>query len=100
MAKPRKSKDFKPSKDPRMDNEYMSWVGDVREAVITLIQKRDTAERDIAADAKVCTATLRNFINGKTMAPRADTLFGLTRALRIPFGIPESFKKKYGIGGR
>lgn len=100
MAKTSKPKDPKPSKDPRMNNAYMTWVGEVREAVIALIQKSDTPPREIAADAKVCVTTLHNFINGKTMAPRADTLFGLTRALDIPFGIPDSFKKRHRLGGR
>lgn len=83
-----------------MDNAYMAWVDDIRRAVTTLLEASGKPPRQVAADAKVCFTTLKNFANGKTMAPRADTLFGLTRALGIPFGIPDSFKKKHRIGGR
>ncbi len=83
-----------------MDNAYMAWVDDVRRAVKTLLEKSGKTPREVATDAKVCFTTLKNFVNGKTMAPRADTLFGLTHALGIPFGVPESFKRRHKIGGR
>ncbi len=100
MAKTSKPKDEKPSKDPRMNNAYMAWVDDIRSTATVMIERGGETEAQVANRANVHVRTLHNFLDESTMAPRADTLFKITQALEIPFGIPESWKKRLKIGGR
>lgn len=98
MAKPRTTKAKKTSRDLRMDNQYMSWIEDQRSVVKEMLKRQGEPVHEVALRAKVHPNTLRRFVSGITMAPGADVVAHICFALEIPFGIPESFKKRHKIG--
>ena len=83
-----------------MDNQYMSWIAECRSVVKEVFERGGELVHEVALRAKVHPNTFRRFMSGETMAPGADVVFHICRALDIPIGIPDSYKKRHKLGGR
>lgn len=114
-TKTKKTRRFrKPGRDLRMDNSYMAWVGDIKVSVVHEMNTRHLKVSDLAEMSGKCPETIRRFLSEspdwkrRTMAPRGDTLFALTSALGIPFGVASDYlgairgvgNKRKSKGGR
>ncbi len=96
--KPKQRAEPSKSRDRRMNNAYMAWIEDHRKAANIMFNKNGESLIEIARRANVHPNTLKRFLQGKTMAPGADTVVNICAiALDIPMDLSDRFKKRHGI---